>query len=255
MRHLHADPVGSIDHSAAPASHSVAAGDAGGTAEDGLYRAISSSLLQGRLRPGTPLRERYLAEEFGVTRGLVRRVLSRLGQEGKLELHANRGAFVPQPTRDQVLDAYETRKALEAGMLMLLAASITPAQISRLRAHLEAERRASLLARRDESVRLAGGFHLLIADLLDNARLQELLKLLVAQTQMYVALFEPAQASGCAPDEHEPIVEALARGDASGAVHALLDHLTQVEQRVLSHLSHGQTPVADILRSALGRNP
>lgn len=222
--------------------------------EDSLYQAIAGSLLKGRLRPGTPLRERYLAEEFGVTRGMVRKVLLRLGQEGKLELHANRGAFVPQPTREQVLEAYQARKALEAGMLALLARNITAKQILSLKTHLQAERNASRLARRDESVRLAGDFHLLIAELLGNARLREMLELLIARTQMYVALFEPAQASGCAPEEHEPVVAALAKRDVAEAVRAMLDHLTQVEQRVLSHIADEEPQVADILRSALKEN-
>ncbi len=63
----------------------------GSLSEDALHQAITRALLDGKLRPGTPLRERYLAESFGVTRGLVRKVLLRLGQEGKLEMHANRG--------------------------------------------------------------------------------------------------------------------------------------------------------------------
>lgn len=238
MKKLRADPAASP----APAAAST---------EEGLYLAISGSLLKGRLRPGTPLRERYLAEEFGVTRGLVRKVLLRLGQEGKLELHANRGAFVPQPTREQVLDAYQARKALEAGMLALLARNITQAQIARLKAHLQAERNASRHARRDESVKLAGDFHLLVAELLGNAQLREMLELLVARTQMYVALFEPAHASGCAAEEHEPVVEALAKRDVSDAIRHMLDHLTQVEQRVLSRISVEEPPVADILRAAL----
>ncbi len=229
--------------------------DAGAYTEESLYDAIAASLLKGRLRPGTPLRERYLAEEFGVTRGMVRKVLLRLGREGKLELHANRGAFVPQPTREQVLEAYQARKALEAGMLALLARNITSTQISRLKAHLQAERNASRQARRDESVKLAGDFHLLVAELLGNAQLGKMLELLIARTQMYVALFEPAHSSACAAEEHEPVVAALARRDVAEAVRAMLDHLTQVEQRVLARITEEEPRVADILRSALKEKP
>lgn len=246
MKRLRAEPA-----AAPPPASSAPAEGAEAYTEESLYQAIAGSLLKGRLRPGTPLRERYLAEEFGVTRGMVRKVLLRLGQEGKLELHANRGAFVPQPTRAQVLEAYQARKALEAGMLALLARHITATQISRLKAHLQAERTASRQARRDESVRLAGDFHLLVAELLGNAQLREMLELLIARTQMYVALFEPAQASGCAPEEHEPVVAALAKRDVGGAVRAMLDHLTQVEQRVLARITEEEPQVADILRSAL----
>lgn len=234
------------------ASDGVAATTEGRVAEETLYAAITRALLNGRLRPGTPLRERYLAEEFGVTRGVVRKVLLRLGQEGKLEMHANRGAFVPQPSADQIRDAYQARKAVEAGVVSLLAATITAEQLAKLKAHLRAERAASRRSQRDESVRLAGDFHLVLADLLGNAELRDIVQRLISRTQMFVALFEPTQASDCAPDEHEPVVNALERRDASAAVAAMLDHLSRVEQRVLARADVTEPPpVAEILRAAL----
>lgn len=234
------------------ASDGAAATTEGRVAEETLYAAITGALLNGRLRPGTPLRERYLAEEFGVTRGVVRKVLLRLGQEGKLEMHANRGAFVPQPSAGQIRDAYQARMAVEAGVVSLLAAAITAEQLAKLKAHLRAERAASRRSQRDESVRLAGDFHLVLADLLGNAELRDIVQRLISRTQMFVALFEPAQASDCAPDEHEPVVNALERRDASAAVAAMLEHLSQVEQRVLARVEVTEPPpVAEILRAAL----
>lgn len=233
-------------------SDGVAATMEGRVAAKSLHAAITSALLNGRLRPGTPLRERYLAEEFGVTRGVVRKVLLRLGQEGKLEMHANRGAFVPQPSGDQIRSTYQARKAVEAGVVSLLAATITAEQLAKMKAHLRAERAASRRSRRDESVQLAGDFHLLLVDLLGNAELRDIVRRLISRTQMFVALFEPAQASDCAPDEHEPVVNALERRDASGAVAAMLEHLSLVEQRVLARVEVTEPPpVADILRAAL----
>lgn len=222
-------------------------------AEQALHGGITRALLSGRLRPGTPLRERYLAEEFGVTRGLVRKVLLRLGQEGKLEMHANRGAFVPSPTAADIRAAYQARKAVEAGIVSLLAATITPKQVSALKAHIRAERAASRGVRRDESVQLAGDFHIVLAAQLDNPELRDIVQRLVSRTQMFVALFEPAQASDRAPDEHEPVVLALERRDGPAAVKAITEHLDLVERRVLAWVENTRpAPVADILREALG---
>ncbi|MFO0458193.1 MAG: GntR family transcriptional regulator, partial [Burkholderiales bacterium] len=79
------------------------------------------ALLGGALRPGTPLRERHLAQAFGTTRGTVRKVLLRLGTEGKLELRPNRGAFVPTPSAEDVRRVYEMRRVLECGTVAMLA--------------------------------------------------------------------------------------------------------------------------------------
>lgn len=220
--------------------------------EAALYEAITRALLTGRLRPGTPLRERHLAESFGATRGAVRKVLARLAQEGKLVTFPNRGAFVPEPTAPDVHRAYDARLAVEAGLITLLAQRIDDAQLARLRKHVQQERRAWRDARRDDSVRLAGDFHLELADALGNPELAEIVQRLVARTRMYVALFEPAQDSGCAPDEHEAIVDALAARDGARAAAAMLAHLHDVRQRVTAHLDdRDPPPVGDILRAML----
>jgi DNA-binding GntR family transcriptional regulator len=198
------------------------------------------------------LRERQLAEALQLTRGAVRKLLLRLAHEGKLQIFANRGAFVPQPSDADIRQIYEARKAVEAGLAAVLGVRITAPQIGDLRAHVRDERRAQRQGRRDESVKLAGKFHIELVRTLGNAELTGIVQRLVARTQMFVALFEPARESGCAPDEHEAIVEALAAHDAARAAAAMLDHLRRVEARVLEHIADEEPPaVVDILRAAL----
>ena len=222
------------------------------SSEQSAYDAICKALLEGKLRPGMPLRERYLAEVFGVTRGAVRKVLLRLGQEGKLQMLPNRGAYVPQPSADDVRHVYEARKAVEAGLVAALASRITAEQLAHLRAHVRRERKAGRDSRRDDSVRLAGAFHVELVKALDNPELAEIVQRLVARTQMFVALFEPARDSGCAPDEHEAIIAALATRDGARAAGAMLQHLQQVHERVHQHINDREPPaLGDILRSVL----
>lgn len=137
-------------------------------------------------------------------------------------------------------------------MVGLLAQTITSEQIHRLRQHIEEEREASHLAKRSVSVVLAGDFHLLLADMMGNTELLTIVKRLVNRTQMFVALFEPSQASDFAPDEHEPIVHALAKGQSAAAAAAMAAHLSLVERRVLQRTdTPTSAPVADVLRSLL----
>jgi DNA-binding GntR family transcriptional regulator len=217
-----------------------------------VYDAVLESLLGGRLRPGTALRERTLAAALGATRGTVRKVLARLGAEGKLELRPNRGAFVPRPSADDVRRVYEQRKVLECGIVALLAERIARERLAPLEAALERERRAHRDGRRDEAVRLAGDFHLLLVDLFDNPELSTALRALVARTQLFVALFESAEAGACAVDEHEQIVRALRRREPAVAVRAMLGHLDHVERRVLDRMPKPHdTDVGAILRAAM----
>lgn len=219
---------------------------------DAAHEALSRVLLEGKLRPGTPLRERQLAEIFGLTRGAVRKLLLRLGHEGKLEMFTNRGAFVPRPTVADVREVYDARKAVESGLVAILAPRLTVPQLAHLRSQVHKERRAQRAGQRDESVKLAGGFHIELARTLGNGELADIVRRLISRTQMFVALFEPARESGCAPDEHETILEALASRDPGRAVAAMTDHLQLVQARVVQHVDKEPVqPLVDILRSAL----
>lgn len=218
--------------------------------ESRLHASISRALFAGELRPGTPLRERALAEMFDCTRGAVRKVLAQLGREGKLELRENRGAFVPRPSGAEIRAVYQARSALEAGCIALLARTLTPAQLEVLRAHVHAEEAAWRAGDREESVRLAGAFHTRLSNMLDNPELKGFLTHLVARTQLFVALYEARSDSHCAPQEHGTIVDALARQDVSGAIDAMLSHLEDVQARVLQHADKDSSSRA--LRDILG---
>lgn len=239
---------------ASPASEAAdEPADAGAVAgEERLRDAITRSLLGGRLAPGTPLRERYLAQEFGVTRGAVRKVLALLAQDGLLELHVNRGAFVPEPQPDEIRRAYQARIAVESGLVAQLAESITQQQLSTLRKHVREEHRAGRQAERAESVTLSGDFHVVLAQLFGNPLLVDIVQRLVRRTQVIVAVFEPSTASVHSPEEHDAVVAALGKRDAAAAVEHMTRHLRLVQDRVLAYVDKERTvPLAHILREAM----
>lgn len=220
---------------------------------DAAYEEINGALLAGRLRPGMPLRERLLAEIFGLTRGAVRKVLLRLGTEGKVEMIQNRGAFVLQPSREHVQDIYDARRAVEAGMAALLSGRITPDQIAYLRAHI-AQHNESVGVSRGDNVLLSGDFHGEMVSMIGSPVLEGVISNLVARTQVLVALLEPERHSKCAPQEHEVIVDALEDGDSDRAFKAMLWHLDQVESRILEQLEHqGGDDIEALLRSTFSK--
>ncbi|MFM1990686.1 MAG: hypothetical protein RJA99_3643 [Pseudomonadota bacterium] len=252
-----AAPAAGRARAARPATHDADLGTPSARRSEATVRdALLRALLSGALRPGTALRERQLAETFGTTRGTVRKVLLRLGEEGKLELRPNRGAFVPTPTADDVRRVYELRRVLECGAVAMLAERIERERLAPLADLLARERRAQRAGRRDEAVRLAGDFHLVLVDLFGNAELSASLRALVARTQLFVALFESAHDGGCAVDEHEAVMSALRRRDAQAAIRAMAGHLDHVEQRVLARMPKPEPDdVGAILRAAMEHVP
>jgi DNA-binding GntR family transcriptional regulator len=210
----------------------LAAADA--NVDERVYAAMTKALLSGKLRPGTPLRERALAEALNCTRGAIRKVLARLGSEKKLVLEHNRGAFVPNPSIEDMRGIYRARRIVEAGLITTLFGQLSREQATALRKHVQAEQRAFKEGRREDAIRLAGEFHLLLAHMASSAELLDYLQRLVSNTELYKALYDTVEHDSCAPREHEQIIEALTGNSLARAVAAAMEHLDELEQRVLA---------------------
>jgi len=209
--------------------------------DERVYAAITSALLHGKLAPGAQLVERELAAAFDCTRGTIRKVLARLGAEGKLTLEVNRGAFVPSPTPADISEVYRARQVVEAGIVAALCGTLTAQAKRALRAHVKAEQRAVKAGSVEECVRLAGHFHLLLAELAGAPEVHAFLAKLVAKTELYKALFDPSKLSNCASDEHGRLVDALEDGDLAAALTAMRTHIDELEARVLAQASGART--------------
>jgi DNA-binding GntR family transcriptional regulator len=220
-----AAPVEDVSDTGSPTDESV---------DERVYAAVSKALLSGKLRPGTPLRERALAEALGCTRGAIRKVLARLGSEKRLVLEHNRGAFVPNPSIEDMRGIYRARRVVEAGLVTTLFGRLAREQKAALQKHVSAEQRAFREGRREDSIKLAGDFHLLLAQMAGSEELLSYLRRLVSNTELYKALYDTVEAASCAPREHDQIIEALTGPSLELAVTAAMNHLDELEQRVIA---------------------
>jgi DNA-binding GntR family transcriptional regulator len=237
-----------------PAPEPIDADDA--NVDERVYAAVSKALLSGKLRPGTPLRERALAEALGCTRGAVRKVLARLGSEKRLVLEHNRGAFVPNPSIDDMRGIYRARRIVEAGLITTLFGNLEREQVAALRKHVQAEQKAFKEGRREDSIRLAGDFHLLLAQMAGSEELLSYIQRLISNTELYKALYDSAEAASCAPREHEQIIEALATGKSlDKALAVAMEHLDELEQRVIAGAAAEQEVDLATLLNGGGNKP
>ena len=74
---------------------------------------IQQKIARGELCPGSAVSEVPLAKELGSSRTPVREALGQLVAEGFLEQTPNRGTIVVQLRRQDIIDLYELREALE----------------------------------------------------------------------------------------------------------------------------------------------
>jgi DNA-binding GntR family transcriptional regulator len=103
---------------------------------------------------------------------------------------------------------------------------------------------AAAKAQDDErvSIRLAGEFHIKLAELTDNGLLQRYLGEVVSRCSLILATFGRPHSSQCAIDEHHQIIDALGRRDQAAAIEVMDQHLGSVERRALLTEEWDQEP-------------
>src|SRR5690554_2644443 len=79
-----------------------------------VFEEIKRKIMAGEFPPGEHLREASLAKEFSVSRTPVREALRQLSESGLVIFLENQGARVRVWKKEEILDSYEIREAMEA---------------------------------------------------------------------------------------------------------------------------------------------
>ena len=212
-----------------------------------IITQISDALISGELKPGNRLPpERELAEQFGVSRTVIRDAVKTLAGRGILHVKHGAGIFVATSEENAIgrlgalsdilplqgvrlRDLFEMRKVLEAEGAGWAAGRRNDYHLERLKGILEDAHRNSenleVLSERDAQ------FHVAIAEASQNLVLVRvmltLLDLLAASRRETLSIPGRARRS---LEDHERILRGIYDQDPDEARHAMLDHLNSVER-------------------------
>jgi DNA-binding GntR family transcriptional regulator len=197
-----------------------------------VYRALRHAIIEQALEPGAKLPEDAIGERFGVSRTLVRHALGQLAAEGLVELRRNRGAAVARPSWEEARDIFDVRRGLERLVVTNLAGRLTREQAASLNAHV-AEEDAAQGSNEPLSIRLAGEFHILLAEMTGNTILTRYISEVTSRSGLILAIYGRPHSSECAVSEHRAIIKALAAGNGAAAAETMDHHLEAVADRAL----------------------
>jgi DNA-binding GntR family transcriptional regulator len=83
------------------------------TTPTSVAHVLRNAILDGRLKPGSQLRETHLAADLGVSRAPLREALGILVDEGLVDKIPYRGAFVAEVSAEDIAEIASLRKRLE----------------------------------------------------------------------------------------------------------------------------------------------
>jgi DNA-binding GntR family transcriptional regulator len=199
---------------------------------DRIVQSVTTAIVERRLMPGTKLVEQQIADVFEVSRTVVRQALNQLSRDRLVDLEPARGAFVATPSIEEAREVFQVRRLIEGGMVRQLAAQITDRQLDELRAHLRDERQAVNRSDVSGRTRLLADFHVVLARMLGNEVLAELIADLLSRSQLIALMYQSSHSAEHSQAEHGEIVEALARRDGRAATRLMEQHLTAVERNL-----------------------
>ena len=205
---------------------------------DAVYQSLRRAIIEQALKPATRLPEDTIGDQFGVSRTVVRQALNRLQAEGLVETQPNHGACVAKPSLAEARDVFETRRCLEREVVRKLVERISTSGLDAsgldaLESHIAQEDRVRSGPRRNSprSIRLAGEFHVILAELTGNQVLTRYVSEVVSRCSLILAIYGQRHSSDCAVDEHRGIVQAIRDSDTETAMQIMDTHLDAVENR------------------------
>ncbi|MDT8992419.1 GntR family transcriptional regulator [Curvibacter sp. APW13] len=198
------------------------------TPTDAIVESLTRAIVEHRLQPGSKLAEQRLADQFGVSRTLVRQALFQLSQQRLVTLEPARGAFVAAPSMEEARQVFGVRRMLEAGLVKAFMAQQTESQLRALEDHIAQEKMA--IARGDVAGRttLLGDFHVHMAELMGNTVLAQMLGELISRCALITLMYQSSTAASHSVDEHATLVDAMRAGDELRAVRCMDEHLRNV---------------------------
>lgn len=218
-----------------------------------LYQQVADDIerliLDGTLVPGSRLpSEQEMADEYGVSRNVIREALKRLKEHGLVYIRTGSGTYVSKPSTKPVSDAlhrllrhsdtaitiahfYEIRRMLEPESARLAAERADQEDIEAIQ-----DAYAAMERNPDDSEAWSQAdlqFHLAVTTAAHNPLIQSILNPLTEPLRevIEVGLSEPSGAqAGLAA--HLKILEAIQDHDPEIAYQAMLDHLLDSEKRL-----------------------
>jgi DNA-binding GntR family transcriptional regulator len=211
----------------------------GSTARETAYLYIQRKVASGELGGGQAISELSLAAELGISRTPIREAIAQLAAEGILEQSPNRKAVVVKLVRQDIIELYELREALEVYAVGKAARqpvrqvdleklqSLTDAVLS-LKEELEQSGKSELDEEQMHRFVAADlGFHTVLMRLATNARILKV----VNETRIMIRIFgirRQGHTGRLLEDihhRHSEVVRAIADQDPERAMRAISEHI------------------------------
>lgn len=202
------------------------------------YQAIREKILSLKHKPGFQLKEVPLAQEYSLTRTLIRKAIARLVNEGLVETFRHKGAFVTALSRSEINDIFEVREALEVRAVHLAIRRSCRDELDRIQHGLEEDIQSMRRNRSEEWHLPKMDFHHEIIKLSRNNTLVTIWEGL--QTKLHRPRLQSSMVDDRYPkalEEHKEILACIYQNRPADAERLLILHLHNAKPNLSAFLT------------------
>jgi DNA-binding GntR family transcriptional regulator len=191
-----------------------------------VYDTLRKAIVSVELEPGLSVSEHELSQRLGVSRTPVREALIRLSEEGLVGIYPQTGTVIAPISYPKVYQSLVIRSALECRSIRYAIPVITPELVDRLRAIILDQKRHVRHGNDEEFLLADDAFHRSMVEISGNLEVWKVIESTkahhdrVRHLSTHLRVYNKQRVQ-----EHEAIIDALARHDAADSERLLELHL------------------------------
>ncbi|AGA71149.1 GntR family transcriptional regulator [Pseudomonas plecoglossicida] len=199
-----------------------------------IEERLRSAILDGRLPPGTAIRQQELATLFGVSRMPVREALRQLEAQSLLKVEMHKGAVVAPLIGEDAVDTYALRVLLETEALRQSIPLLDANDIASARGYIQQLENET---RHAEIGRLNRLFHMSLYSKAPNKKLLRLIEDELNEEERFLRFHLSSMGLGkLTQDDHNALADAAGDKLVDEAVTVLERHLNNASRVIRKYL-------------------
>lgn len=191
------------------------------------YNIIKKNIVECIYTPGSMINEEQLKEELQISRTPIRDALSRIEQEGLIQIKPKKGIFITPITIDEINKIFEVRLLIEPYAIRKYGQNLNNNTLLDYLNYYKGDKAKNIT--KDKVIELDDSFHDLLMACIPNRYLTKFYEVIKSQNKRlrilsgseYTNRIEKGQI------EHVKIIEHLLKEDYQSAEIALIEHLQE----------------------------
>ena len=194
---------------------------------DLVYDTLMDMIFNGELKPGDRLPTIPLAQKIGVSRTPVLKALKIMQNEGIVVFKSSNGAWLINPTVQEINDLYVVRANLERLALSITFDLITSPIIIELKKYIDLEQEYCETGEKKLAIKAGLDFHRILGQSCPNRYLANCIENAISTTYAYLLLYESKNtiARKLSPSAHEKLVELLLQKNKTEALNIIYENI------------------------------